>query len=461
MFEAGIPHERAATPCPGAGATALRRLWLLAAVVVTLTLATSAAFQAGGDTAYMGLAITTGLVAAAATGVAERAPATTALWIVVGVALLLRGILLFVEPLLSSDIYRYIWDGRVLAAGINPYRYVPADPALMPLRDASIYPNINRADYAVTIYPPVAQAFFFLVTRLGETVTTMKLAFLGCEAVTVTVILLLLRRLGRPATRLVAYAWHPLPLWEIANNGHVDALMTALLFLGIWLALGGRPRYGAIAIALGALAKPLAVLALPAVWQHRDWKLPLLVVAVVAACYTPFLSVGWGVVGFLATGYVHEEHLDTGGTVWPLAVWRQVFGATDGDFVAYLAGSALILAAMAILTIGRRHRSIETSLADIGRLLVAFLFLLSPHYPWYFLALTPFVALLGGAPLWVLSVGAVLLQDEAWWGWHVALLTRKSVLYGAFLAACAYEAWRLWRRIPAREIVSDDRVEAR
>ena len=96
--------------------------------------------------------------------------------------------MLLFDPLLSTDIYRYIWDGRVQAAGINPYRYFPAHDALAHLRDATIFPRINRADYAVTIYPPVAEFFFLIVTRIGESVTVMRLALLGCEAVSVSLI---------------------------------------------------------------------------------------------------------------------------------------------------------------------------------------------------------------------------------------------------------------------------------
>ena len=69
---------------------------------------------------------------------------------------------------MSTDIFRYVWDGRVQAAGINPYRHVPADAALQHLRDDAIYPYINRADYAPTIYPPMAQIVFFLVTRISR-----------------------------------------------------------------------------------------------------------------------------------------------------------------------------------------------------------------------------------------------------------------------------------------------------
>lgn len=143
-------------------AAAPYRLWALGVAAVALTAATPFAFRAGGDNVYMALAITTGLVAIAATAAAARAPERTALWTIAAVAILLRAYLLFAEPLLSTDIYRYVWDGLVQGAGINPYRYFPADQTLSFLRDNPVYPNINRADYAVTIYPPVARCFFSL-----------------------------------------------------------------------------------------------------------------------------------------------------------------------------------------------------------------------------------------------------------------------------------------------------------
>src|SRR5262244_2111684 len=88
-----------------------------------------------------------------------------ALVAVLAVAALMRLVVLLAPPYLSDDINRYVWDGRVEAAGLNPYRYVPADPHLAGLRDEAIYPKINRSDYAPTIYPPVAEYIFFLGTR--------------------------------------------------------------------------------------------------------------------------------------------------------------------------------------------------------------------------------------------------------------------------------------------------------
>ncbi|HYU11270.1 MAG TPA: hypothetical protein VEK82_01760, partial [Stellaceae bacterium] len=76
---------------------------------------------------------------------------------IAAIAALMRLPVVCMPPYLSTDVYRYVWDGRVMAAGINPYRYVPAAPQLEPLRDTDIFRSINRAGTAMTIYPPVAE----------------------------------------------------------------------------------------------------------------------------------------------------------------------------------------------------------------------------------------------------------------------------------------------------------------
>jgi hypothetical protein len=417
-------------------------LIVVGALTTLLMLLTPFAFEAWGDNGYMAVTIPTGMLVVMATRFAERTTNRNALVLIFGVAVLLRLVLLFIEPLLSTDIYRYVWDGRVQAAGINPYRYVPADAAVAALRDRAIYPHVDKADYAVTIYPPIAQIFFLLVTRVSEGVTMMKLSLVGCEAVTVLTIWSLLKQLGKPVTRIVAYLWLPLPMWEIANSGHVDALMVALMMLGIWLALRAKPLCGAAAVALAALAKPLALLALPPLWRAWDRKMPALVIAVLALCYVPYLSVGKGVFGFLTTGYLQEEGLASGDTVWPLAAWRWMFGSFRGDVTAYWAVTLLVVGTLAFSASLRGSRSPETIIVDINKLLLAALFLVSPNYPWYFLAVTPFVALEGGAAVWAASIGAVVLQEQAGWGEYIPVLIRKTALYGAVVAACAFTIWQ-------------------
>ena len=139
-----------------------------------------------------------GVVWAVAGAVVQRRDRPSALALILGTAVLLRLIALAAPVYLSDDINRYIWDGRVQAAGINPYRYLPTDPILTPLRDRLIYPNINRSNYATTIYPPVAQMLFLLANRFGETVLAVKLMLVTVEVVGIATLIFVLRAAERP-----------------------------------------------------------------------------------------------------------------------------------------------------------------------------------------------------------------------------------------------------------------------
>src|SRR2546428_6583800 len=86
-------------------------------------------------------------------------PTKKALAVVLGFGLLFRTLMLPTPVYLSSDLFRYLWDGRVQLAGLNPYRYAPAAAELPHLRDGEIHPRINRPA-ARTIYPPAAQWLF-------------------------------------------------------------------------------------------------------------------------------------------------------------------------------------------------------------------------------------------------------------------------------------------------------------
>jgi len=430
-----------------AGHSPLRLLVGVGVTLGGLTLVTPFAFETLGDNAFIALTIAAGLLTIAATRLAEHVPSNRVIWLILAVGIAMRGYVLLFEPLLSSDIYRYVWDGRVQGAGINPYRYFPAHEALAFLRDETIFPHINRADFAVTIYPPVAQIFFYVVTRFGESVTVMRLALLGCESVTVIMIMLFLRRMNRRTTGLIAYFWHPLPIWEIANSGHVDALMVALMLLGLWIALIGQALRGAVVIAFSMLVKPIAAPALAGIWRPWDVKMPLVVIAAIVLCYLPYLAAGWGVLGFLTKGYLVEEGIRDGNDLWLLSLWRLVFGEHRGDVVAYVTLAASVLIFMGLSAARRAHGNVTASLADINMLLLLALLLLSPNYPWYFLVILPFVALCDSPSTWVVSIGALLLSEQLDWDFYIPRMVSKSIMFGGLLLAWAVTSWRARKRI--------------
>ena len=244
-----------------------------------------------------------------------------ALLVIFLVAVVARAVALPAPATLSTDVSRYVWDGRVQAAGINPYRYVPADEHLKSLRDQAIYPNINRAEYAPTIYPPVAQMIFLGVTRLSETLTAMRLAMIGFEIVTVLALLALLRHDRAPLERVLIYAWHPLPIWEFAGTGHVDAAAIAFMTLAMLAVVRDRRVLAGLALAAGVLVKPFALIIAPVLWRRWDWRVPAAFAAALVVCYLPYLSVGTGVLGYL-DGYGDEQGYIEGSGFFVVAALR-------------------------------------------------------------------------------------------------------------------------------------------
>jgi alpha-1,6-mannosyltransferase len=334
-----------------------------------------------------------------------------ALATIIAVGVAMRLLLLPGWPV-STDLYRYIWDGRVQGAGINPYLYLPVDAALAGLRDGEIYPHINRADYAPTIYPPASQIVFFLITRISETALAMKAAMIAFEGLAVWTILQLLAARGLPRSRILLYAWHPLPLWEFARSGHVDIVAIAFLLLALLAVERRSPLLAGVALGAGALVKYFPVVAGPALYKRWDWRLPAAFIATVVVLYLPYLGAGPKVLGFLGR-YLSEEGIDKGSGIF---IW-QLLGAAlplqAQAFAFYFPAAALAMAGLALFVILRDQRP-GADLAGAMLLAVAFTILVSPHYAWYFAWLVPFLCFLPVVGVIYLTCAASYLYFAHW-----------------------------------------------
>jgi len=378
--------------------------------------------------------------------VGRRSGAALPAVLVLGLAM--RLLIFASPPLLSTDIYRYVWDGRVQAAGINPYLYLPAAPELRGLRDegtaaTAIYPHINRAYYAPTIYPPVAQTLFALVGVAWPTIWGMKAVMLAFDLLGIGAALALLRLAGQPLERVLILAWNPLVVWEFAGGGHIDA--AALGFVGLMLVLAAR-RWRALAgLALGAavLCKLLPAALFPAVWRRWDLRTPLAAGALIAGSYAWYAGAGWRVLGYLP-GYASEEGLGSGSgflllrliaTAGPLPSWAGP---------AYAAAAAVGLLALAAW-VGLRGPLPEAPgdravlmCRDAVWLVMATMFVLSPHYPWYLTALAVPCVLAPSRPaVWLMGAAPLLYLDDR--------LMQVAAPAVVFLPAAALAAYDLFR----------------
>src|SRR3984957_10632863 len=266
------------------------------------------------------------------------------LMLVIGFAVAFRMVTLLPEPFMSSDIYRYAWDGVVQHAHISPYRYVPGDPALAFLRgpNRDLFDHINRRDYAHTIYPPVAQFFFYGITWINASVTFMKLVMILFEGITVYALMELLEALGRLREEVLLYAWCPLLIWEIGSSGHLDSTAMAFIALALLARLRQQPIATGLFLGAAILKKFYPLVLIPALWQRKDMKMPLTIVGLAAFSYVCYASVGWLVFGFLG-GYVQEEGMQSGARYFLLQLMQRLPGLQHVPSGLYLFGVLVTL----------------------------------------------------------------------------------------------------------------------
>jgi len=332
-------------------------------------------------------------------------------------AALWRVPLLLMRPTLSTDVYRYVWDGRIQRLGYNPYVIVPADPAYRELHAAETR-LINHPDLP-TPYPAGAELFFRAVTTIHESALAMKSTVTICDAATIALLLLWLIDSGRSPWWVLAYAWNPLVSLEGAGNGHVDLLGTLCVVLAAFSLSRGRRTFAAVALAFGIAVKFLPVVLLPLFWRRVRIRDAALAIFLLAALYLPFLHSGGLPVGSL------------GAYLIKFRVNGPFYGALQ-----YVLPNAVLMVLPAALGLAvavwmRRDSAIDPPKTWAWPLAIALLF--APTvFPWYLLWLTPFLVSSWTRPLAVWSV-SVLASYSTLPGWEVSVIE-----YGALAIATGW-----------------------
>jgi alpha-1,6-mannosyltransferase len=316
-------------------------------------------------------------------------PRLLTVWLI---AVALRLIMLSTPVALSTDVYRYIWDGHVMNLGHNPYAHPVDSPILDPF-DTPLRAYVNYS-YMATPYLPAAQAYFVIIDRIApQNPFAHQLGATFLDLLSGCMILLTLRCFSIPDKALLIYLWNPLVVVEFAHGAHVDALMVFLTSAAVW-ALASNWRRGrflsASLLAAASLVKGWPLLLAPIFSRRWGWPLTLLFAAAVFVPLALFASdAGWGLTGaaqgtgvFGAIRIYTEEWAFNGG----LFYWLARLFSTE---VARLLG--LILPALLAVAIGLQvwlnKDGSSISVLDLVRL-ASFpfaLYLLLSHtvHPWY------------------------------------------------------------------------------
>ncbi|MBA3742121.1 glycosyltransferase family 87 protein [Sporichthya sp.] len=372
----------------------------------------------------------------------RQLPARRSLTAAIAGGALLQVVAVGYSPTSTDDFWRYLWDGKVQAAGYDPYHYAPLDPALAHLRDAEIFPPdprtpaqaqaaqadgrtdacttrgephdctlINRPGVR-TIYPPVAEFSFLWLHYLSPGEHRVVALQLAMAALAVAVSLALawaLRRNDRDPRGVVWWTWCPVVWLECGNNAHIDVLGVLLLVLALAVLtqhqLSTR-RLGAAGALFGAAiaVKLVPMLIAPVLLFRRGHVVLAAAVGAFVVGYLPhLLAVGTDVLGYLP-GYLEEEGYSG----------EQRFGAVRLLMPDAVAPTVAVLIGGAIAAwVIRRAITRTRPVAEDALLLVGAAFVLvGPSQPWYGLMLVA-LAVLADRPEWLAVAAATYPVYEA------------------------------------------------
>ena len=382
--------------------------------------------------------------------------AAVALILLGGIAI--QAVAVSAPPKNSSDLYRYIWDGRVQAAGIDPYQYVPAATQLIGLRNEFLfYPKgqycvrpsyvsshpaaeltagctmINRPTVP-TIYPPVAEAYFLGVYYLhpaDDSSTPIQAATALAAVLTTGLLLFGLGRLGRDIRMAALWSWCPTVALEAGNSAHVDVVAVGITAAAVLVLATAkttrRTILGGVLLGLAIATKLTPALTVPALLRRRWATVAVSAGSAFALVYLPHvLAVGGKVIGFLP-GYLQQEQYSSGTRYGIIGLF------VTGPLASAVALLILAAVAFAVLQFSPPDRPWQGALM----MTAAALAVATPQYQWYSLLLVMLVAL-DGRPEWLaFAAGGYYAAEPSLGRYHVPWRLHDAIAYGVPLVVVA------------------------
>jgi hypothetical protein len=314
-------------------------------------------------------------------------------------AFIFRLMLLPLEPGLSRDAWRYLWDARVIVHGYSPYVYAPGDKVLQPLWNI-LYQNA-RFRNEPTKYPPAAEAIYVISYLLdSQNLFGLKSIFIVFDMITCGALTWLLARRGLDPRRVLIYAWCPLPIVEFALEGHLDVIVVMFTVLAVLTSTSNRPGARALTgffIAMGTLSKFYTIFLLVVLLRRRDWALLLTFFITIILGYVPFLILGHGEA--IGTFFAFENQQGSNaGPVQLVSHWISFsVHLNEANTLSLEHLVTLLVVGTISLTVlilrQREHISVEAATL----VLVSTVLAISSHvFPWYTVVLLPWIAVLAG-----------------------------------------------------------------
>ena len=221
--------------------------------------------------------------------------------LLLGGAILFRLALLFMLPNFSDDYFRFIWDGRLLNNGLNPFTILPSTfiesnvVQLQSVNQGNLFKHLNSPDY-FTLYPPISQFVYYIGAKLSPdnvkgSVIIMRLFILIADIGNIILLSKLLKYFRVNTKNIILYALNPLIILELTGNLHFEGIMLFFLLLAVYLFIKGFWDYAAIAFSFSIATKLIPLMFLPFLWKRLLKKQLVLVYLIIGLSLYVFFAV--------------------------------------------------------------------------------------------------------------------------------------------------------------------------
>ena len=334
-------------------------------------------------------------------------------WFLAGAMLLFRLIFIGAIPNLSQDFYRFLWDGRMIAAGFNPYLYLPEN--LIELGTAPIAQAkelfqgmgaLNASHY--TNYPPLNQLLFAIAgivagkSVLGS-VIVLRTFIIAADIGVLYFGRKLLINLKLPESRIFLYLLNPFIIIELTGNLHFEGVMVFFLVWSFYLLQQKKWIGSAIIFACSVLLKLVPLLFLPIFFGYFIYKKDeienpdkemqlglaklvgfyLIIGITLVLGFLPILSAAF-IENFMATISLWFQKFEFNASFYYVVRW--IGFQIKGYNIIETAGKALPLVTIGVLTglsLFRKNNSLEKLITTMLFGFTAYLFLSTTVHPWY------------------------------------------------------------------------------
>ena len=374
-------------------------------------------------------------------------------------AVLFRLIFLLAIPNLSQDFFRFIWDGKLLLSGINPYLFTPDElmaPGELVIAQADTLVNGMGALSAGnhSNYPPLNQLLFAIATFLGGksilgSVIIMRLMIIGAEIGSIILGARLLSRLGLNPNRIFWYALNPFIIIELTGNLHYEAVMIFFLIWALYLLQKKKWFWAALLLGCSISTKLIPLIFLPLLLHRLGWiksfGFGLIAIGFNALLFIPFMASDL-IEKYGQTVGLWFQKFEFNASLYYIA--REIgYGFRGFNEIAIIGGNTpvIIIGFIGCLALIRNNKAMKALITAMLFTLSFYLFCSTTVHPWYIatlLALSIFTSYkypILWSLLIMLSYSAYSNDSYAENFWLI------GIEYGLVYLWMIYELFRYWQ----------------